>query len=250
MTFSVDQLARLPLAPLLALQAIHVRRTALNLPEPSGPRSGCSGVGPTLRLLILGDSSAAGVGAETQESALSGALVSQLAKRFTLNWRLEAETGATTKTSLAKLDSLPPHPFDIVLLVHGVNDTTRLTSQRHFKARQTTLIEALRTRHNVQHFILSGVPPLHHFPLLPQPLRWVLGCHAARLDQMLAMLAAERPDCTHLALNLPYTPEYIARDGFHPSQSAYLVWSEMIAQAIYNTVSSDNPANSRQSGPK
>ena len=227
---ALDQIARLLLAPLLLAQGLWVRWQALNLPEPPGPRSG--GKGDGLRLLILGDSSAAGVGAETQAAALSGQLTGMLSQDGPVTWHLEAETGATTLDSLAKLSRLPDTQFDVALLVHGVNDTTRFTSARTFQARQTTLIDSLQAAHGVKHFVLSGVPPMQHFPLLPQPLRWVLGCHAARLDRVLADLAATRSDCTHLALDLPYEPRFVARDGYHPSEEAYTEWATALAEII------------------
>lgn len=223
-----DQIARLPLAPLLAAEGLWVRWRALQLPEPPGPRAGGDGTG--LRVLILGDSSAAGVGAETQAAALSGQLARALGGSVT--WHLEAKTGATTRESLAKVDGLPEGPFDLALLVHGVNDTTRFRSARRFHAEQSRLIAGLRAARGVRGFVLSGLPPMQHFPLLPQPLRWVLGCHAARLDRVLKGLAAAREDCVHLPLNLPYEPRYVARDGFHPSEDAYAVWADMLSQVI------------------
>ncbi len=50
------------LAPLLLWQGRHVRRVTPRLPEAAGPRAGTTGHGPPLRLLVLGDSAAAGVG--------------------------------------------------------------------------------------------------------------------------------------------------------------------------------------------
>ena len=233
---SADQILRSVLAPLLLAQGLWVRRTAQQLPEPPGARSG--GTGEGLRVLILGDSSAAGVGAETQSSGLSGQLSQALGAQGPVTWHLEAEIGATTKTSLAKLDALPNVPFDVALLVHGVNDTTRFTTKARFKARQQKLINQLRARPGLRHVILSGVPPMHHFPLLPQPLRWVLGCHAQRLDAVLAGMANTDRDITHLALDLPYMPEYVAIDGFHPSEKAYGVWAGMIADTIRDRITS------------
>ncbi len=227
-----DRLLRLPLAPLLVAQALWVGLRATRLPEPPGPRSGTIGHGPPLRLLILGDSSSAGVGAETQDTALSGCLARALAPHVTLDWHLEGETSATTKTSLAKLSRLPDRPFDLALLIHGVNDTTRLTAPETFRARQIALMDALRARHGVARFILSGVPPMQHFPLLPQPLRWVLGQQAARLDAELARLATEREDVSHLPLSLPFEAHLVARDVFHPSEAAYALWAEMLAAEI------------------
>lgn len=232
MAVEADRLLRYPLAPLLAAQALWVGLRAERLPEPPGPRSGTRGTGPLLRLLILGDSSAAGVGAETQDTALSGCLARALSAHVTLDWHLDGETSATTKTSLAKRPKLPDRPFDLALLIHGVNDTTRLTAPRTFRARQIALMNALHARHGVGRFVLSGVPPMQHFPLLPQPLRWVLGQQAARLDAELARLASEREEVSHLPLALPFEPHLVARDGFHPSEAAYALWSEMLATEI------------------
>lgn len=232
MTPAPDQIARLLLVPLLLAQGLWVRWRAIRLPEPPGDRSGGSGKG--LRLLILGDSSAAGVGAETQMAALSGQLTGALGKDGPVAWHLEAETGATTRDSLRKLAGLPKGQFDIALLVHGVNDTTRFTSAQRFKARQTALMDHLSCSHGVRFFILSGLPPMQHFPLLPQPLRWVLGCHAARLDRVLASIASNRNDCAHLALDLPYEPRFVAEDGYHPSEAAYAEWASHLDKVIHD----------------
>ena len=64
----------LALAPLLFAQGVYVRRVTPRLPEAPGERSGVSGGGPALKLLILGDSAAAGVGASSQATALAGRL--------------------------------------------------------------------------------------------------------------------------------------------------------------------------------
>lgn len=228
----MDRVLRLPLAPLLVAQALWVILRAERLPEPPGPRMGQIGEGAPLRLLILGDSSSAGVGAQTQDTALSGCLSRALAPHVALDWHLEGETGATTRTSLAKLDQLPARDFDVALLIHGVNDTTRLTSANRFRTRQIALMDALAARHGTTRFVLSGVPPMAHFPLLPQPLRAVLGAHAARLDGELARLSAERTEVTHLPLALPFEPRFAASDGFHPSEDAYALWAEMLAEPI------------------
>ncbi|MEM8598518.1 MAG: SGNH/GDSL hydrolase family protein, partial [Bacteroidota bacterium] len=63
-------LSKILLGPVLLAQGKRVRRVALKLPEPPGDRESTVGNGPPLRLLVVGDSSAAGVGAETQDDAL------------------------------------------------------------------------------------------------------------------------------------------------------------------------------------
>lgn len=80
-----DTAARLLLSPLLAAQALWVISRALQLPEAAGPRSGVTGTGPILRLRIIGDSSAAGVGVAHQDQALAGQLASELSPHFNVN---------------------------------------------------------------------------------------------------------------------------------------------------------------------
>ncbi|MDF1728820.1 MAG: SGNH/GDSL hydrolase family protein, partial [Sulfitobacter sp.] len=92
----IDPLFRLLLSPLLIAQALSVRSRAQLLPEAAGPRHGVTGKGSPLRLRIIGDSSAAGVGAEVQLEALSGQTVGPLSRHFEVHWDLDARTGATT----------------------------------------------------------------------------------------------------------------------------------------------------------
>src|SRR5690349_6600852 len=83
------------LSPLLLAQALYVRRITPRLPEPDGERSGADGAGALLRVLIAGDSAAAGVGVDAQASALSGCLVEELARDHRVQWRLIARSGYT-----------------------------------------------------------------------------------------------------------------------------------------------------------
>ena len=67
------QPVNLVLLPLLIWQGGRLRTTMPRLPEADGPRTGLtSGPAPSLRLVILGDSSAAGVGVGRQDEALAG----------------------------------------------------------------------------------------------------------------------------------------------------------------------------------
>ncbi|TMV04857.1 SGNH/GDSL hydrolase family protein [Ruegeria sediminis] len=228
---AADQILRVPLLPLLAAQALAVRRSAHLLPEPSGPREGREGRGPRLRLLIAGDSSAAGVGAGTQKQALAGQLLRQLGRHYSVEWRLEAATGQTTRDALERLRRLQG-AFDVAVTALGVNDVTRLTTRAQFAARQDEMLRHLTGALGVRRVVMTGVPPMHRFPALPQPLAWVLGRQAARLDQAMQEAAARFPQARHLALHLPDDPALAAPDGYHPSPRAYALWAEAAARII------------------
>ena len=231
MRVAADQLLRVPLLPVLAAQGLSVRRKAQLLPEPIGPREGRTGRGPRLRLLIAGDSSAAGVGAGTQAQALSGHLVARLAKHYTIEWQLEATTGHTTQDTIDRLRGLTGQ-FDMALTALGVNDVTRGVTHARFVDRQTRLLGLLTTQLGVRRVVVTAVPQMNRFPALPHPLAWVLGRQAARLDQGLMQVVARFPQARHLSLELSDDPALAAPDGYHPSPKTYAIWADEAARLL------------------
>ncbi|SEV98666.1 Lysophospholipase L1 [Aliiroseovarius sediminilitoris] len=225
-----DRVLKLALAPLLIAQALLVRKTAASLPEPAGPRTGQTGDGSSLRLAIIGDSSAAGVGASHQGEALSGRLTDKLAAHYRLTWSLHARTGATTRSTLEEWpDDLGE--VDIAIVVLGVNDITRQTPLRRLLKHREQLYARLRQRHHAQRILVTGVPPLDQFPLLPGPLRFVLGQQARRFDTALAQ-QAETLGIEYLPFNMSLDPATMAADGFHPGPTAYRHFADTLYRQI------------------
>ncbi|MCM2562515.1 SGNH/GDSL hydrolase family protein [Lutimaribacter sp. EGI FJ00015] len=224
--------AKYALAPVLAVQGAALRRHALRLPEPPGPRQGLAGDGPALSLLIAGDSSAAGVGAPHQDTALSGQLIARLALHRRVAWALHAHTGDTTAACLERLRDLPPARFDVAILALGVNDVTRGLPRRIWLRRQKAVHDLLRHKFGTRAIYASGLPPMGGFPLLKGGLRWIMGGEARRFDTALALLAAQTPDLHHVPFDQPLDPTMMAADGFHPGPRVYALWAEALAARI------------------
>ena len=220
------------LSPVLLMQAVYVRSRALELPEPPGDRAGVVGQGAPLRVLLLGDSSAAGVGVEAQDDALLGQITHRLARHATVTFELVAQTGAKTGDALAWLDELPRQNYDVVITALGVNDVTELVPLRRWLQHQETLMGRLVNDCGARCVIVSGVPNLSEFPALPNPLGWLLGRRAVWLDRHLAPLVVRQPRCIHLPADMMLTPSNMARDGFHPGGIVYAAWAEMVVAAI------------------
>jgi lysophospholipase L1-like esterase len=230
--------AKLILSPLLVAQALGTRARLPRLPEAAGPREGEVGRGPVLRLLIVGDSSAAGVGVAEQSQALAGFLSRALARhaRARVHWRLVARSGVTSAQCLHLLQEAPPPPADLAVVVLGVNDVVeQVPSQRAVRAREA-LANHLRNAHGVGHVVFAPLPPVHRFPGLPQPLRWVAGQDARRHDAAVAAWAATRNDVSHVPIELPLNRELMAADGFHPGEPVYRICGTAIAQHIADRV--------------
>lgn len=228
----LHQLATVCLGPILLAQGAYTRRVTPILPEPPGERAGEVGQGPPLRLLLIGDSAGAGVGAPSQAAALAGQVVAGLAATRTVRWRLIARTGATTAGTLAHLAKTAPEPWDVVVTSLGVNDVVGGVAVGAWRNQQARLVAALRERFGARRILLTAVPPMHLFPALPQPLRWYLGAQARRYNQALARWAAGQPGCEVVTFAYTPDPALMAADGFHPGPRLYALWGAEVARRI------------------
>jgi len=223
---------KVALTPLLVAQALRARRRAPMLPEAAGSRDGCAGrgKGPPIRLLVAGDSSAAGVGVAHQDQAVVGYLVRTLAanRPGPIAWQLCARTGLTTRAVFELLRAAPPPPADVAVVITGVNDVVEQIPVRRALAQRVALADWLLGQGLARHVVFAPLPPMHQFPLLPEPLRSVIGADARRHDQALARWAATRSDVSVATIAVELTPERMASDGFHPGEPVYRACGEAL----------------------
>ncbi|RUO32017.1 lipase [Aliidiomarina sedimenti] len=228
------------LLPVLIWQGRKVRKEVPRLPEASGPRQGSSRskekatnqpTTPPLRILILGDSAAAGVGVDAQGDALAGQLVSHLPDDLAIEWQLEASNGDKLDDLIERVKRLEGE-FDIALISAGVNDVTGRTKRHQFLCQLQTLSYQLQRRLKVQRAFYTAVPPMHVFPALPQPLRWYLGQQAKGLNSVMRAHCQQDNIAHMMVVDFPFTPDYMASDGFHPSAQGYRLWGGRAAALI------------------
>ena len=227
--------------PLVMPLALHTRRRAVRLGPAAGPTRGLAGSewhGEPLRVLLVGESTVAGVGVSCQQQALAGSLAQELAARCQrpVVWRACGENGITAGEACERLlpDGLA-EPADLVLLVFGVNDTTRLTSLDRWQAALSRLVDAFSAQG--ARVVLSAVPPLQHFSALPWLLRRLLGMRAALLDKRLRQVADSR-GALHCPIALMFSPDFLAVDGYHPSALGYRLWAQGLAETIMPSMTS------------
>lgn len=228
---------KLALSPLLVVQAVLARRRMPRLAEAAGERRGVAGRAgaPVLRLLITGDSAAAGVGVVSQKQALAGQLAQRLAQGCgaQVHWRVLAKSGLTTAQTLHLLqrETAPLHA-DLAVVVTGVNDVVEQVPTHHAVSARESLANWLRNAHGVQHVVYAPLPPIHHFPGLPQPLRWVAGADARRHNAALQRWARTRGDLSCVDMEVPLNRGVMAPDGFHPGEPVYRYCATAIAQHV------------------
>lgn len=232
-----EMIAKIALGPLLLAQGLYTRWVTPKLPEAYGERQGRHGTGSELRVLIVGDSAAAGVGVAYQRDALAGQLVSRLGMTHQVSWRLLAQSGFDTGEVLQLLERTTAERFDVAVVSLGVNDVTSSRVRAlDWIAQQGRLIDLLGWKFGVRQVVLSPVPPMHTFPALPQPLRWFLGRRAKHFNSLLSELVARRSQCSLLTSRQPVATSFMANlmaeDGFHPGPVIYSMWADDTVAAI------------------
>lgn len=209
------------LFPLLLLQGLYTRRTALRLPDGEPPNEGETGSGDEVfRILGVGDSVIAGTGLKSLRDSVTCQLATAISDRacVTCAWSARGVNGHAIADLISEVEKMPTTKHDLILVSIGVNDVTRLTGLLRWQLQLTQLIPLLTER--ADKIVFLGVPPMEYFTALPQPLRWVLGVRAAMLDQSLKQSAELLPQVDWLALGMKFDAEHLAEDGYHPNEIA------------------------------
>jgi acyl-CoA thioesterase I len=187
------------------------------------------------RVVWLGDSTAAGVGA----SSSAGALPSQVADGLAApEVAVLAISGARVADVLAdqvpKVAALRPN---LVLISVGANDTIHLTGRGAFRHSYEKVVRALPAGVPV---VLLGVPDMGAIPRFAQPLRAVSGWRGRNVDTEVRRVAAGT-GAVYADIAGPTGPpfrrhpdRYFAADDFHPSDAGYGLWADAVLKVLRN----------------
>ena len=226
------------LSPLLLVQALITKKITPRLPEAEGH---CNGLAPstrdsdeTLYLTFLGESTVAGVGVETHTQGLAANTAFHIAKMAPINvhWHAIGENGIRLEATVERLVSqIPERDNQIIIICLGVNDVTGMTSLPQWEQGFNLLLRRLSSL-NPAGIVFNGIPPMHEFTALPQPLRFVLGKRAMLMQSVIE----NHPERNNSFVVFPSvsltSKEDLARDGYHPSKMGYFKWSGVIAEQL------------------
>lgn len=184
--------------------------------------------GDPIDLLLLGDSIAAGLGAEKPKHTLGAQLSTRLAKRARRSVRLHtgARVGSETSMVPAQLEDLPAgYAPDVTVVIVGGNDVTHRVRISESVRHLSDVVMELRARGSG--VVVGTCPDLGALRPVPQPLR-TLGRRASR-----QLAAAQRETVTEhggraVSLAEVVGPFFVAQpdemfalDRFHPSGAGY-----------------------------
>lgn len=221
--------------------AIQTRRTAVRAEGAGGPDHGRIGSGPPLRLVGLGDSIIAGVGASTHAVGLIGRTAERLAEdeAVEVHWSVAGKSGSTT-TGIRKalLPTAGLEEADAVVVSAGVNDLTRLRNPPRFAMELQRLLDAIRARAPRARIAVAGMPPLEHFPALPPSLQRAFGVRGRQFDDVIRRVTAGRERMIHVPIEIDDATaaqrDAFSEDGFHPSETSYIPFGRAAAAALGN----------------
>jgi len=131
-----------------------------------------------------------------------------------------------------RLNEAPRQKIDVVSVSLGVNGITARVPLREWIKTYAELLDLIDTEYQASVICVSGIPQMKYFPLLSQPLRWVLGAQATRFDRALRKLVARRPNCRFVTMDFEPDTSLMSEDGFHPGPKIYAEWGRKVYRSI------------------
>lgn len=212
----------------LLLAALHLQGTPPVVFGSSGER---------VRYVVLGDSTAAGVGAPAEDGiAVQTARHLALTRRVTM--RNLGVSGARMRDvlehQLPEAESFRP---DLVLISAGANDVTHLTPIPSMRRRLRQTVLHLRAANPAVRIVVTGAPDMGSPPRIPWGLRWIAGLRTRMVNRMFRAEARN--------LNLVFAPvakrtgplfrrdrTLFDADRFHPNARGYATWVPVLNEAL------------------
>lgn len=195
--------------------------------------------GDPIELLLLGDSIAAGLGAEDGTGTLGARLAMKVAKRTqrSVNLTTAAVVGSETSVVMEQVERLPEgYHADVAVLVVGGNDVIHRVPLAESVAQLVAVVERLRELGTP--VVVGTCPDLGALRAVPNPLR-ALGSRFSRqlaAAQAEAALAAGAHVVSLATLVGPFfvtnPEEMFSLDRFHPSELGYRRTAEALLPSV------------------
>lgn len=223
----------LPFAPFLYLQGQYVRRKIGRLPDADGEKYGHFALGnESVKLLVLGESTASGVGASTHETGLAGQFSRFLGEKIgkSVEWQVVGKSGITIDRTIRELvPEIPDETFDYIMLALCGNEVLSLRSPRVFRRDMRRLIAIMKEKNPDATFFITNAPAVRLSPVLPFTIKFILGHLSALHDANAREFTSEMERVFYF--HQPTTvPEDFFADGLHPSEKGYTVWSKRMIE--------------------
>ena len=231
----------LPILPVIYWLGKKIKSQIPDLPAASLHLSGTIGEKHEhLKLLLIGESSIAGVGIDDHMEGIPGTIGRVfLTQDKAISWQVVARSGFKAIDVINQLvPTLPHSKADVIIVGLGGNDTFQMTPPWRWRSHMKQLVGLLRDGYPDAHVIVSAMPPVADFPIFP----WILQKFMGGQTNMLRLTIRDFPV---IFSKLSYLSEKVRMqewveksdgltlsdffsDGVHPSAVTY----QLIGQAI------------------
>lgn len=225
----------LPVSPFLYIQGQITRWKIGVLPGAAGKTIGrAAGQNEkAVRLLVLGESTVAGLGARDHEHALAGRFAHYLGQAIgrPVEWQVIGKNGVTARRTIDELmPLLPEQKFDFVLLGLGGNDVLKLSSPRKWRRDMLELLSLLRKRNDASEIFITNCPMIIESPALPEPIKTLLWRLSQMHDQNIREFSRGLERVTYYPQPKTIDSENFFADGIHPSEEGYDRWAKAMIE--------------------
>jgi lysophospholipase L1-like esterase len=228
------------LATTLAAEVVAAKRRRFLPADPPLEIGGLVGPedGEPLVLVVLGDSSVAGVGADSAQDTLTYGVAKALADRHRVELHALGVSGSklcnVVGEQLPQVAGLNP---DVVLVCVGTNDVTHGTTIREARRQLRLLAEGLATVAPGAVVVVSGLPPAETALAFRRPLRDLLGLRAYAFTRIYqAELSRHGITVFDIARQTRKAfrgkKEMFSSDLFHPSSAGYAFLATIYGKAV------------------
>lgn len=174
------------------------------------------------KILILGESTAAGVGAAETKNTLAQQLHLLLEQQYEITNL--GKNGIRAKELLPCFRKKIPayaEPLAGIFLYIGANDCFKLTQPESYREALEKVIAELELLLQPDWIYLADIPPVHLFPAFPPVLRSFLREQRDFLQCQMQALAHSNPKLVFEPIRLDLNPAFFCEDRIHPSPLGY-----------------------------
>lgn len=194
----------------------------------------------TQKLLIIGESTAAGVGASDQSQTFAAHTFNLLQRDYHIyNIGKNGLKASSLSWLFQKNTQRLPNQFDQAVILIGANDCFQFSSPQKFSKGLQDSIDHLH-EHGCRSITFPLIPPVHQFPAIPPLLQFFLGIHRQVLIHQMIYIANRNKSVIYIHQNEKYPADFFAKDGIHPSDFGYQKMSEVVAATIIKAKEKDS----------
>lgn len=187
----------------------------------------------TRTMLVLGDSTGVGVGADTPEDSVAGRVAAYQGMTHIENY---AVSGAAVEELPGQIKQAKLAHYDLVLIHIGGNDILALHDAKKVGERFSQILPTLPDAGRVIILSAGNVGGATIFPWIVRPFHfWLTLQYHAVFDEVAARHHAVYINLYEPPQKDPFLkdPErYLAADGLHPSSDGYALWFEKVKTGL------------------